>query len=130
MPSIALTTPAVLVADPCPMVRRLLELALRREGLRVLAAGCGREAAKLLRRHGPAVRAVLIDADSPGLAEAVQALRQAAATACPCLMSASRPEAWPALPGDGAGCVLPKPFNLDTLRGVVRELTGLPTPTP
>src|SRR5207249_2835949 len=57
--------PAVLVVDDEQQVRRVLELALSREGLTVWSAPGGKEAVELYARHRERIGVVLLDVQMP-----------------------------------------------------------------
>jgi CheY-like chemotaxis protein len=57
--------PLVLVVDDDPRVRELLELLLRADGYRVIAAADGAAALEAVAAHAP--RAVLVDLRMPGM---------------------------------------------------------------
>jgi two-component system cell cycle sensor histidine kinase/response regulator CckA len=55
----------LLIVDDEPVIRRLLELALRACGLRVRTADSGAAALRLVEQHGGNVRLVLLDVQMP-----------------------------------------------------------------
>jgi DNA-binding NtrC family response regulator len=59
--------PGVLVADDEAAIRRLLEIALGRQGFTVWSAAGGREAVELFRRNRDAIDLVVLDVQMPGL---------------------------------------------------------------
>jgi hypothetical protein len=111
--------PAVLIANPCPAVRRLWELSLRLRGVCAVTAADGGEAADLLRWHGPAIRAALLGEETPGLAEALAAMRHATTEDRPCLLTASIGEATAALRGHRPWRAPRKPVRLGGHRSAV-----------
>jgi CheY-like chemotaxis protein len=60
--------PTVLVVDDVVLVRMLIAETLRHRGFRVLEAGSGEEAVRLLEASTPAVDAILTDIYMPGAA--------------------------------------------------------------
>ncbi len=117
--------PCLLVADDEPIVRRLLELALTREGFTVWSAANGREALDLYGRHRDCIHLVLLDVQMPVLdgPQTLAELRRLDPKVCVLLVSghigAYEPAALLAL---GAAGLLPKPFDLE---GLVRMVRGL-----
>ncbi len=114
---------AVLIVEDDPSVRGLLVAALQDEGYGVLEARNGGEAIRAVNEQAaPAERPclVLLDLMLPGI-DGVQVLQQLAAPEgrVPVIaMSASRKHL-AAARAAGADAVLPKPFDLDRLIGVV-----------
>ncbi len=122
----SLAGPGVLVVDDEPHIRRVLELALTREGLAVWTAASGREAVELYRRQRDSIGVVLLDVNMPGLSGpcTLAELRQInpAVRAAFVTGGASEVDELLAL---GAAAVLPKPFDLTGLtRTVERLLVG------
>jgi CheY-like chemotaxis protein len=70
----------ILIADDEPIVRRVLEMALRSSGLRVATAVNGMDAVRVFRQHLGDVRLVVLDVQMPELdgPQACRALRDIA----------------------------------------------------
>jgi CheY-like chemotaxis protein len=68
----------VLVADDEAQVRSLMELLLKRMGLRVLSAGDGRQAVEMFRKHTDEITFVLMDLTMPEMdgREALEEIRK------------------------------------------------------
>ena len=115
--------PAVLVVDDEPAVRELISDALRDEGYRVLEAPDGHAATRAVNEPSPAAPCpalVLLDVRLPGI-DWLQVLQQLAAPGgrVPGVVMSPSPEHLAAVQAVGADAVLPKPFELDRLVGVV-----------
>jgi CheY-like chemotaxis protein len=116
----------VLVADDEAHVLRLLDVILRRAGLRCWLARCGREAVELLREDGGDIDVALLDVMMPGLSgpEALRRMR-ALRPELPCVFITGNAglyfeEELRAL----AGRVVYKPFAVDEVVRAVREAAG------
>lgn len=115
----------VLVADDETQVRSLMELLLKRMGLRVLAADDGEQAVALFREHAAEIKFVLIDLTMPNLdgRKALAAMRRI------------RPEIKVVLTSgydggelvrrhdqEGFDAFIQKPCDIETFRKVVRQM--------
>jgi len=117
----------VLVVDDEEPVRTFLGFALRRSGFTVRAAASGREAVEMYRRHHGDIAAALLDVRMPGLdgPGTLVALRDLDPGLPCCFMTGDPGEYEVAdLLAFGASCVLHKPFRLDEMIEVVRQLAG------
>jgi two-component system response regulator (stage 0 sporulation protein F) len=115
--------PTVLVVDDELWVRGLIADALRDEGYRVLEAPNGHAAIRVVNEPAPTAPCpdlVLLDVRLPGI-DGLQVLQQLAAPGgrVPVVMMSTSPEHLAAALATGADAVLPKPFELDRLVGVV-----------
>ena len=115
--------PAVLVVEDEPAVRELITDALRDEGYRVLEAANGHTAIRAVNQPSPTTPCpdlVLLDVRLPGI-DGLQVLQQLAAPGgrVPVVVMSTNPEHLAAAQAAGADAVLPKPFELDRLVGVV-----------
>src|SRR5690242_12811433 len=121
--------PTVLVADDEEVIRAVLTAALPRLGFRALVAADGNEALRLYQAHAADVRAALLDVQMPGRdGPATLAALRALAPQLPCAfmtgsMGSYRVEDLTTL---GAAAVIAKPFQLDEVARVLRQLCGLP----
>jgi CheY-like chemotaxis protein len=122
--------PGVLVVDDEHMVRIMLQLGLERSGFGVWLASNGQEAIQLYREHRESIDVVLLDIRMPGLdgPQTLEALREMNPDIRACFMSGYLGDYAPEeLRQHGAACVLPKPFLLADLAGVLRLVAqGLP----
>jgi CheY-like chemotaxis protein len=120
--------PTVLVVEDEPMVRKLLEGALRHYGFSVRLAPGGRQAVELFRKEPAAVDLALLDVQMPELDghQTLAALRQISPQVRCCFMSGDTGR-YPTddLLRQGALRVFPKPFRLAEL---TRELWQLSAP--
>ena len=68
----------VLLADDEASIRAVLDIALRREGMRVWPAACGREAVEVFRARRPCIDVALLDVAMPHLSgpESLELMRQ------------------------------------------------------
>jgi anti-anti-sigma factor len=115
----------VLVVDDEPAVRSLLEVVLRREGLRVWSAAGGRQAVELCRAHPGAIGVALLDVLMPELdgPQVLAALRQLCPALRWCFMTGGPgPYSEKALVCSGAARVFRKPFVLVEVIETVRRL--------
>ncbi len=115
----------VLVVDDEPSVRRLVERALRREGLEVCTAVNGAECVQTVATESPDL--VILDVNMPVMDgfQALRVLRENAATKhLPVIMLTVRVENQDVARGWMAGVDLyvPKPFELDDLLVAVRRV--------
>jgi DNA-binding response OmpR family regulator len=118
-------TPTVLVVDDDPASRALLELALSSEGYAVVQAPDGKAALDTARRHRPDV--ILLDLAMPimdGFSFRAAQLRDSAIAGIPVICVSGRPDAVEATRTlKLAGCV-GKPFVLDEVVFLVRNVIG------
>lgn len=119
----------VLIVDDDDEIRRLLDVLLHDEGFHVNVARDGKEALDILQREGAWV--VLLDVNMPVLdgMEVIKHLRENPAWLDDnrvVLMSAGRTLAAAHLPSisDVVLAIVPKPFEVDTLLGVVQRLAS------
>jgi CheY-like chemotaxis protein len=117
--------PGVLVVDDEPVVRDLLELALRYRGFEVWVAAGGAEALRVYQRHRDDIALVLLDVRMPGLdgPQTLDALQQIDPAVRCCFMSGELGgyEASDLL-NRGALLLFPKPFRLMEVAGMLRHL--------
>jgi CheY-like chemotaxis protein len=118
----------VLVADDDVSIRRLISVALRRDGYAFIEAGNGKEALEMMRREHPSV--VLLDLMMPVLSgwDVLQErARDPELQQIPViLISAARgPEVAQAV-DKGICAFLPKPFDISALTALVRSCIVLP----
>jgi CheY-like chemotaxis protein len=124
----AVVTPrayGILVVDDEACVRGVLDLGLRHHGFAVWLAADGREALDLYRRHRAAIDVVLLDVRLPGPdgPQTLAALRELDPRVRCCFMSGDLGSYTEEdLRERGAAGVLPKPFRLDGVARVLREL--------
>jgi CheY-like chemotaxis protein len=115
----------VLVADDEPVVRYLLEVVLRREGLRVWSAADGGQAVALYRSHPGAVGVALLDVLMPGTdgPHALAAIQKLCPDVRCCFMAGGMaPYTEEALLQMGAARVFRKPLAAADVLGTVRRL--------
>ncbi len=118
----------ILVADDEPIVRRLLEMALRSAGLRVITAANGADAVRLFHQHQEQVGLMLLDVQMPELdgPQTFAALRQVAPGVRVVFMSGGSAAYTPEdLLATGALGFVQKPFH--DLDAVVHRLCNLVT---
>jgi two-component system response regulator CpxR len=118
----------VLVADDDVSIRRLISVALRRDGYAFIEAGNGKEALEMMRREHPSV--VLLDLMMPVLSgwDVLQErARDPELQQIPViLISAARgPEVAQAV-DKGICAFLPKPFDISALTALVRSCVVFP----
>ena len=120
----------VLVVDDEHLVRIVVQLGLERKGFEVWTASDGREAIELYREHQDSIAVVLLDVRMPGLdrPQTLEAMRELNPDVRACFMSADTGDYEPGgLRQRGAACVIAKPFLLEDLANVLRQVTqGLP----
>jgi anti-anti-sigma factor len=115
----------VLVADDEPVVRYLLEVVLRREGLQVWSAADGGQAVELYRSHPGAVGVVLLDVLMPGTdgPHALAAIQNLCPAVRCCYMTGDMtPYTEEALLQMGAARVFRKPLAAADVLDTVRRL--------
>ena len=115
--------PSVLVVEDDPSVRGFITEMLRDDGYRVLEAPSGQEAVRAVNApttHTEPPCLVLLDLMLPGMGglDVLQELAAPGGRVPVVVMSASR-EHLAAAQAAGADGVLPKPFEMDQLLGVV-----------
>jgi CheY-like chemotaxis protein len=117
--------PGVLVVDDEPLMRTMLQLGLKGDGFDVCLASNGRDAIELYEKHRDNIAVVLLDVRMPGLdgLQTLDALLKLNPKVQVCLMSggtgADKPEE---LRQRGAAYAIAKPFRLDELANVLRQL--------
>jgi DNA-binding response OmpR family regulator len=119
--------PGVLVVDDEEYLRHILDVALRQEGFTVWLADDGWEALDLYRKHFAAIDMVLLDVRMPGLdgPGTLTALRKLDPEVRCCFMSGDLGQYTErSLRDSGAGPVLHKPFRLEELARLVRQMLG------
>ena len=120
--------PRVLIADDDPSIRRMLAVSLRREGYRTADACDGREALDAMRAGQADL--VLLDLMMPKVAGwEVLAERAAAAELrkIPVIViTAERGDRLAKISNDEICALLPKPFELETLRALVKSCLEVP----
>jgi CheY-like chemotaxis protein len=115
----------VLVVDDEHLVRIMVQLGLEREGFDVWLAANGREAIAVYRAHKEDIAVVLLDVHMPGLdgPATLDALRKRNPEVRACFMSGDTGSYEPdELLQRGAVHVLAKPFRLDDLANILRQL--------
>jgi two-component system, cell cycle sensor histidine kinase and response regulator CckA len=65
--TVAISAPALLLADDDPYIRRVMRTFLTNSGFHVLAAASGEEALALSRAHAGAIELVISDLGMPGM---------------------------------------------------------------
>lgn len=112
--------PRVLIADDDPSIRRMLAASLERDGYRTADACDGREALEAMR--GGQADLVLLDLTMPTVT-GWEVLTERAATPelgkIPVIVITA--EGVAKVPGDGICALLPKPFELDALRALIKD---------
>jgi CheY-like chemotaxis protein len=127
-PETPLATPracGILVVDDDEGVRGVLKVGMRLHGFVVWLAADGQEALDLYRRHRAAIDVVLLDVRMPGPdgPQTLAALQQLNPHIRCCFMSGDLGSyTEERLRKLGAAAVLPKPFHLDEVARVLREL--------
>jgi CheY-like chemotaxis protein len=118
--------PGVLVVDDDHLVRIMVQMGLERDGFEVWLARNGWEAIELYREHRDSVGVVLLDVRMPGLdgPATLDALRKLNPGVLVCFMSGDTGNYEPEdLRQRGAVHVIAKPFQLNELADVLRQLT-------
>jgi DNA-binding response OmpR family regulator len=128
------TRPEILVVEDEAAVGEMLELALRQFGFRVRLVGGGRQALEVYGRHGDTIDVVLLDVQMPDLngPETLAALRSVNLSVPVVFMSGNTGRySEEDLLALGATRVLQKPFRLDELNRLLRQLArGRSRPSP
>ena len=113
----------VLIADDDPSIRRMLAASLKKEGYRTADACDGSEALEIMRAGGADL--VLLDLRMPKVTGWEVLTERAAAPELRkipvIVITAERGDAVAKIPSDGLCALLPKPFDLQTLRALVRS---------
>ena len=113
----------VLIADDDPAIRRLLALSLEKDGYRTTAACDGAEALEAMRAGQADL--VLLDLMMPKVSGWDVLTERAAASELQkipvIVITAARGEAVANISDEGLCALLPKPFELATLRTLVKE---------
>jgi DNA-binding response OmpR family regulator len=119
---------AVLVIDDDPDLLDAISLVLREEGHQVLTASTDSDAVALARTHEPLV--TLVDYRMPGVdaRKLIALLRRVTGSLMVLCTAADQPQA--AAEECGADALLPKPFNIDQLLGLMRRRERELTPQP
>lgn len=113
----------ILVVDDDPDIRRVVQLVLEGEGFAVVQAGTGREAVAWLEEQLPAV--MLLDLNMPEMTGwEVQAWLREQQLAIPVVIMTAGQEAWRQAQCLGAAGYLAKPFDLDDILRVVRQVAA------
>src|SRR5205085_2674859 len=123
--------PVVLVADDCVELRRLLNIALQREGFDVWLAADGAEAVEIFRHHPGWIDVLLLDVRMPQLTgpEALEAVRRIDPDVRACFMTAEAGEFTEAdLLRRGAVAVFEKPFTVTEVAGTLHRIVQGPWP--
>lgn len=119
----------VLLVDDEPMVRDFGRGALERFGYRVLLAGNGREAVRMVHEHADAIELVLLDLMMPVLGgdEAIALLKAGSPGVKVIVMSGyGESEAMKLFAGEGVSAFLQKPFTAARLAETVKLVLGGP----
>ena len=113
----------VLIADDDPSIRRMLGLSLRKEGYQTADACDGGEALEAMRAGQADL--VLLDLMMPkvtGWEVLTERAAEPELRKIPVIViTASRGDEVAKIPRDGTCALLPKPFDLDTLRALVKS---------
>jgi CheY-like chemotaxis protein len=115
----------VLVTDDEPHIRHMLDYKLKKTGFAVYAAGNGREAFELARKHRPDV--IVTDYQMPvcnGMEFAMRLMSDPATADIPVLLLTSRGHKVPAseLAKTNVKALMPKPFSPRELIDQIKEL--------
>ena len=117
--------PGVLVVDDEPPLRAMLQLSLERDGFDVYLASDGRDAIELYEKHRDNIAVVLLDVRMPGLdgLQTLDALLKLNPKVQVCLMTGGTgADELETLRQRGAAYAIAKPFRLDQLANVMRQL--------
>jgi CheY-like chemotaxis protein len=121
----------LLVVDDDVLIRTLLHVALRRQGLAMWMAADGAEASKLYRQHRVRIDLVLLDVNMPGLdgPQTLQLLRAENPSLRACLMSGARDHSSEAeLSALGVARFFAKPFQVSDLLQELQQLAAVEAP--
>lgn len=118
--------PRVLIADDDPSIRRMLALTLEKEGYRTSNACDGSEALEAMRAGQADL--VLLDLMMPKVTGwevlAQRAIVPELQKIPVIVITAERGDGVANIPGDGLCALLLKPFELETLRALVKSCLG------
>ena len=116
--------PVILVADDDDSIRNLMAICLEGEGYRVIAAGDGREALAVWKRHRTEIALLITDIEMPGMSgiELAGQLNRLHAGIPILIISGSRDAPPEVADGNGRTPFLAKPFDLRTLSEIVAAL--------
>jgi PAS domain S-box-containing protein len=117
----------VLVADDEAQVRSLMELLLKRMGLRVLSAGDGRQAVELFRKHTDEITFVLMDLTMPEMdgREALEEIRKIRDDIKVVLTSGyENDDITGRYRERGFNAFIQKPCDLETFKQIVHQMCG------
>ena len=117
----------VLVVDDEPLMRTMLQLGLKGDGFEVCLASNGREAIELYGKHRDNIAVVLLDVRMPGLdgLQTLDALLKLNSKVQVCLMTGGTgADELEKLRQRGAAHAIAKPFRLDQLANVLRQLVN------
>jgi len=114
----------VLVADDEAQVRSLMELLLKRMGLRVLGAGDGREAVELFRKHQDEITFVLMDLTMPNMdgRQALAEIRKIRGDIKVVLTSGYENDVTGRYQERGFNAFIQKPCDLETFKQIVHQM--------
>ena len=119
--------PCVLVVDDEPPLRAMLQLSLEGDGFDVCLASDGRDAIDVYEKHRDNIAAVLLDVRMPGLdgLQTLDALLKLNPKVQVCLMTGGTgADELETLRQRGAAYAIAKPFRLDQLANVMRQLVN------
>jgi len=119
----------ILLVDDDDQLNRVTQMFFELEGYHVQVADSGEQALTDLQEFRPDV--ILLDLMMPGLdglAVCKEIRRDPRLADVPVAIFTAREGDAQALLGAGASCFLVKPFSLEGLRDVVRDLVGVPAP--
>ena len=112
----------ILIADDDPSIRRMLAVSLRKDGYRTADACDGGEALEAMRAGQADL--VLLDLTMPRVTGWEVLTERAAAPELRkipvIVITAERGDGVAKIPSDGTCALLPKPFELETLRALVK----------
>ena len=117
----------VLLADDEAQVRSLMELLLKRMGLRVLSAGDGQDAVELFRKHEDEITFVLLDLSMPNMdgREALREIRKIRPDAKVVLTSGyESDDITGRFQERGFNAFIQKPCDLETFKKIVHQMCG------
>ena len=119
--------PGVLVVDDEALLRAVLQLSLEGDGFDVCLASNGRDAIQLYGKHRDNIAVVLLDVRMPGLdgLQTLDALLKLNSKVQVCLMTGGTGAGeLEKLRQRGAAHAIAKPFRLDQLANVLRQLVN------
>lgn len=119
----------VLLADDEAMVRKVTARMLERMGMKVLTAADGREAVEIVAAHAGEIGLLMLDLTMPRLG-GVEAYEEISAIqpGIPTILSSGFSTAYTAQSFESQGITgfLHKPYSLEQLRAVLREVLRIP----